>query len=56
MVRIAIDTIGPLPADALGNKYIIIIMDCFSRIVELVPAKDTTAITAANAILQWNVI
>ena len=53
MDRIAIDTIGPLPADALGNKYIITIIDCFSRIVELVPAQDTTAITAANAILQW---
>jgi hypothetical protein len=53
MDRIAIDTIGPLPVDALGNKYIITIIDCFSRIVELVPAQDTTAITAANAILQW---
>ena len=50
---IALDTIGPLPEDTLGNKYIITIIDCFSRIVELVPIKDTTAIPAANALIQW---
>ena len=53
MDRVAIDTIGPLPEDMFGNKYIITIIDSFSRLVELSPAKDTTAIAAANAVIQW---
>ena len=31
----------------------IIIIDSFSRLVELSPAKDTTAIAAASAVIQW---
>ena len=53
MNRRAIDTIGPHPEDMFGNKYIITIIDSFSRLVELSPAKDTTAIAAANAVIQW---
>jgi hypothetical protein len=49
---IAIDTIGPLPRDNDDNCYIIAIIDCFSRAVELVPAKDCTAKSAAKAILM----
>ena len=53
MNRVAIDTIGPLPEDGLGNKYIITIIDSFTRLVELIPSKDTGAISAANALIQW---
>ena len=51
--RIAIDTIGPLPEDENSNKYIICMVDCFSRYVLLYAAKDATAISAAKALLQW---
>ena len=50
--RINIDTIGPLPTDEYGNSYIIVIIDCFSRFLELYPTKDTTAKSAADALLQ----
>ena len=53
MDRVAIDTIGPLPEDGLGNKYIITIIDSFTRLVELIPSKDTGAISAVNALIQW---
>jgi hypothetical protein len=53
MQRIAVDTIGPLPEDNKGNAYIVVIIDCFSRIVECYPATDTTAIQAANAVHSW---
>ena len=36
MERIAIDTIGPVDED-MGLKYIIVIIDTFSRYVELSP-------------------
>ena len=50
--RVNIDTIGPLPEDELGYKYIIAIIDCFSRFLELHPAKDATAAAAAEALYQ----
>ena len=50
--RVNIDTIGPLPEDELGNKYIIAIIDCFSRFLELYPAKNATAAAASEALFQ----
>jgi len=41
-----------LPEDELGYKYIIAIIDCFSRFLELHPAKDATAAAAAEALFQ----
>lgn len=47
-----IDTIGPVAKDALGNEYIIVIIDCFTRWVELFGVPDTSALSAARALLQ----
>ena len=38
MERLNIDTIGPLPLDRYGNCYITVIIDCFTRFIELYPA------------------
>jgi hypothetical protein len=53
MSRIAIDTIGPLPEADGGYKYIIVIIDAFSRFVKLYPCQEVTAISALQAILEW---
>jgi hypothetical protein len=53
MDRVAIDTVGELPEDKHGNKYIIAAIDCFSRYIELYAAPDTTAISAAYALGDW---
>jgi hypothetical protein len=47
------DSIGPLPVDSTGMKYILVIICCFSRYVMLVPTPDTTAISAARALLAF---
>ena len=52
MHTLAIDTIGPLPEDEKGNKYIIAIIDTFSRFLELYPVVDTTSGVAADALFQ----
>jgi hypothetical protein len=52
MVKVSIDTLGPFPADKDGSIYIIVIVDCFSRYVELYPASDCTAEAAARAIVE----
>jgi hypothetical protein len=53
MERVSIDSIGPLPEDTNGNKFIIVIIDCFTRFVELYATKDTSALAAANALLHY---
>lgn len=53
MDTISIDAIGPLPTTEDGYSYIIVIVDTFSRFVILAPARDTTANSAADAILKW---
>jgi hypothetical protein len=53
MDKINLDTIGPLPADQDGNTYILVIIDCLSRFVELYPTKDTSALAAAKCLLQF---
>ena len=49
---VVVDTVGPFPADIYGNKYLILVMDAFTRYVELFPSTDTTAVEAARAILS----
>jgi transposase InsO family protein len=52
MEVVNIDTVGPLPEDEAGNKYILVLIDCFSRWVELYPSPDTSANSAAIILLQ----
>jgi hypothetical protein len=49
--QVAIDSIGPLPESKHCHKYIIVIIDTFSRFVNLIPVKDLEGITAAEAII-----
>ena len=44
--------IGPLTKDANGNEYILVNIDAFSRSVELLPTKSTTAAETASMILN----
>jgi hypothetical protein len=48
--RVNVDTIGPLPPDDIENKYIIVIIDTFTRYVELYPVKSVDADHAVLAI------
>lgn len=50
--EIAIDTFGPMPMDRLGNTYVILFVDVFSRYVWLYPAPDASAASAARGLLQ----
>ena len=50
--RINIDTMGPFTADEAGNKYVISIVDTFSRWVELYPVQNVDAVHAAEVLLR----
>ena len=47
-----IDIVGPLPMTANENKYIISMIDKYSIWPELVAAKDMTAYTVAQAVID----
>ena len=47
-----LDHIGPLTKDVHGNEYILVIIDAFSRWVELFPNKSTTAVETALVMLN----
>ena len=47
-----LDHIEPLTKDAHGTEYILVIIDAFSRWVELFPTKSTTAAETASMILN----
>ena len=49
---IHLDHIGPLRPDAYGNMFILLLIDAFSRWVELFPTKTTKALKSASCIFQ----
>ena len=48
----SIDTIGPLPEDIDGYKYIIVMVDSMTTFLEAEPTRGVTADEAAQAILK----
>ena len=54
MERIQVDTMGPFQEDKDGNKYIVVIIDGFTRWTELTAVPNTEAATAARlALIPW---
>jgi hypothetical protein len=52
MEYISFDTIGPLSEDSEGNKFLVAIIDNFSRFLRLYPCKDTSSGSAVRALMQ----
>jgi transposase InsO family protein len=46
--RVCVDILGPLPRSAKGNKYLLVITDCFTKWVEAIPMRNQEAITVAK--------
>ena len=52
MERVAIDVPGPLPKTDQGNKYIVIVMDCFSKWSEAYALPNQEAVTVADVFVS----
>ncbi len=53
MRKVSIDTIGPLNKDPDGYEYILVIIDNFTRFVELYPTKSVGAEEAAECLFNF---
>lgn len=53
MERISIDTMGPYTKSARGYEYILVVIDNFSRFVELYPITTVGAQEAAERLLEY---
>ena len=52
MEKISCDSMGPFPEDSEGNKYILVVIDTFSRWIELYALKTLEATEAAKKLLM----
>ena len=52
MQSISCDTVGPLPEDEFDNKFILGIVDNFSKFIELFPVKSTEAQEYVTSIIS----
>jgi len=50
--KLATDNIGPFPRTPRGNRCILVLTDCFSKYVEVIPVPDQTAETCATKIFK----
>ena len=50
---IALDSMGPFPEDENGNKFIIVVIDVFSRFVELYAVPELTAENSAKVLIEY---
>ena len=53
MHKISMDSIGPLPESTAGLKHILVIVDCFSRWVEVYPCRTVEAEEAAKHLISF---
>ena len=51
--QISVDIVGPLPTSHSENRYIVTMIDKFSRYCMLVPTKDITGLSVIKAIDRW---
>ena len=52
-MRLAIDSLGPLDADENGFQHVLVLIDCFSRFVDLFPTRSTTAAEAVKILIAY---
>ena len=53
MTQISVDSIGPLPKSRSGKEHLLVIIDNFSRFVELYPIQSVESKEAARCLLQF---
>lgn len=50
--RVQMDILGPLPMSTTGNRYLLLVIDCFTKWVEAFPLKNIKATTIADVFVK----
>lgn len=50
--RIQVDILGPLPTTLNGNRYVLVVLDCFTKWAEAIPLKNKRATTVAKILVE----
>ncbi|GBM72691.1 hypothetical protein AVEN_213185-1 [Araneus ventricosus] len=50
--RMALDILGPFPVSTKGNRYVLVLMDCFTKWPEAIPIPDQVALTVAEELVR----
>lgn len=53
MELVSIDTMGPFQESKQGYCFVVVIIDCFTRFVELYPSRSTSAMEAATCSINF---
>ena len=52
MERVCIDIVGPFPVSSQGNKYALVVTDCFTKYVEIYPMPNQEAYSVAQVLTK----
>ena len=52
MERVCVDIVGPFPVSTNGNKYGLVVTDCFTKYVEIYPIPNQEAVTVATTLTK----
>ena len=52
MERVAVDILGPLPVTEHGNRYILVLVDCFTKWTEAYAIPDQASLTITRVIVN----
>eukprot|EP00918_Siedleckia_nematoides_P076935 GHVU01168152.1.p2 GENE.GHVU01168152.1~~GHVU01168152.1.p2 ORF type:complete len:117 (+),score=6.71 GHVU01168152.1:321-671(+) len=47
--RVALDLVGPMPPSRRGKRYLLVIQDCFTKWLEVVPIPNKTSLVVTEA-------
>ena len=50
MERVCIDIVGPFPVSSQGNKYALVVTDCFTKFVEIYAMPNQEAYSVAQVL------
>ena len=53
---VSVDIMGPFPYDRFGRRFIVTMMDVYSRYLVAIPTKDHTAQTVARCMYEWRIL
>ncbi|RLU16500.1 hypothetical protein DMN91_010568 [Ooceraea biroi] len=51
--RIQVDILGPLPMSYAGSRYLLVVVDCFTKWPETIPLRNKRASTVAEALVNY---